>query len=35
MREGHYDFEQLCTSISVFSDCMDDYPYVMDLQNDR
>lgn len=35
MREEGYKFEQLCTSIAVFSECMDDYPYVYDLQNDR
>lgn len=29
-----YTFEQLCEMIRDFAPCMDDYPYVLDLEND-
>ena len=35
MGKDDFSFEQFCKVITEFSPCMDDYPYVYDLQNDR
>lgn len=35
MGKENFSFEQFCKVITEFSPCMDDYPYVYDLQNDR
>lgn len=35
MEKNDFSFEQFCRVISEFSSCMDDYPYVIDLKNDK
>lgn len=35
MGKGDFSFDEFCRVISEFSSCMDDYPYVIDLKNDK
>ena len=35
MGKGDFSFDEFCRVISEFSSCMDDYPYVVDLKNDK
>ena len=35
MGKGDFSFDEFCGVISEFSSCMDDYPYVVDLKNDK
>lgn len=35
MGKGDFLFDEFCRVISEFSSCMDDYPYVVDLKNDK
>ena len=35
MGKSDFSFDEFCRVISEFSSCMDDYPYVIDLKNDK